>query len=47
MHLATGDVAVLLDGDLQDPPELIESLYARWQEGLMLYRRSGAAGCVI
>ncbi len=33
MHLATGDVVVLLDGDLQDPPELIETLYARWQEG--------------
>jgi glycosyltransferase involved in cell wall biosynthesis len=24
---------VLLDGDLQDPPELIEAFYAKWQDG--------------
>jgi dolichol-phosphate mannosyltransferase len=33
MRIATGDAVVLLDGDLQDPPELIESFYRRWQEG--------------
>jgi polyisoprenyl-phosphate glycosyltransferase len=33
MRVATGDAVVLLDGDLQDPPELIEELYKRWQEG--------------
>src|SRR5882672_1413256 len=33
MQIATGDAVVLLDGDLQDPPELIESFYLRWQEG--------------
>ena len=33
MRLATGDAVVLLDGDLQDPPELIPELVARWQEG--------------
>jgi polyisoprenyl-phosphate glycosyltransferase len=33
MRMASGDAVVLLDGDLQDPPELIESFYARWQEG--------------
>lgn len=33
MRLATGDAVVLLDGDLQDPPELIEELHARWREG--------------
>lgn len=33
MKIATGDAVVLLDGDLQDPPELIESFYARWMEG--------------
>lgn len=33
MEIATGDAVVLLDGDLQDPPEVIEKLYARWQEG--------------
>lgn len=33
MHVATGDAVVLLDGDLQDPPELIEQFYAKWIEG--------------
>ncbi len=33
MEMATKDACVLLDGDLQDPPELIEQFYARWQEG--------------
>ena len=30
---ATGDAVVLLDGDLQDPPEMIPQFVARWQEG--------------
>lgn len=33
MDIATGDAVVLLDGDLQDPPELIEAFYAKWLEG--------------
>ena len=33
MRIATGDAVVLLDGDLQDPPELIESFYEKWLEG--------------
>jgi len=33
MRVATGDAVVLLDGDLQDPPELIEQFYAKWREG--------------
>ncbi len=33
MHVATGDAVVLLDGDLQDPPELIEPFYQKWREG--------------
>jgi dolichol-phosphate mannosyltransferase len=33
MDVATGDAVVLLDGDLQDPPELIEEFVAKWQEG--------------
>lgn len=33
MELATKDGVVLLDGDLQDPPELIELFYAKWAEG--------------
>jgi dolichol-phosphate mannosyltransferase len=33
MRIATGDAVVLLDGDLQDPPELIEQFHAKWLEG--------------
>lgn len=33
MRLATGDAVILLDGDLQDPPELIPELFKHWQEG--------------
>ena len=33
MQIASGDAVVLLDGDLQDPPELIPELYQRWREG--------------
>jgi len=33
MRIATGDAVILLDGDLQDPPELIEDFYQKWQQG--------------
>jgi polyisoprenyl-phosphate glycosyltransferase len=33
MQYATGDAVVLLDGDLQDPPELIEEFVGKWIEG--------------
>jgi polyisoprenyl-phosphate glycosyltransferase len=33
MDIAKGDAVVLLDGDLQDPPELIEKFYQKWIEG--------------
>ncbi|MCG2660973.1 MAG: glycosyltransferase family 2 protein [Kiritimatiellae bacterium] len=33
MQLATGDAVVLMDGDLQDPPEVIELFVAKWREG--------------
>jgi len=33
MEIATKNACVLLDGDLQDPPELIEDFVARWREG--------------
>ena len=33
MRIATGDAVILLDGDLQDPPELIEPFVLKWQEG--------------
>ena len=29
----TGDCAVIISADLQDPPELISSMYEKWQEG--------------
>ncbi|MFI5004570.1 MAG: glycosyltransferase family 2 protein [Solirubrobacterales bacterium] len=33
MRIATGDAVVLLDGDLQDPPEIIPRFVERWREG--------------
>ncbi len=33
MAIATGDACILLDGDLQDPPEMIEAFVERWKEG--------------
>ncbi|MDQ1707870.1 MAG: polyisoprenyl-phosphate glycosyltransferase [Pyrinomonadaceae bacterium] len=30
---AAGDVAVIIDADLQDPPEVIPELLARWRDG--------------
>ena len=33
MRLASGDAVILLDGDLQDPPELIEAFFEKWLEG--------------
>jgi glycosyltransferase involved in cell wall biosynthesis len=30
---ASGDAVVVMDADLQDPPELIEPMLARWREG--------------
>ncbi len=33
MDIATGDCVVFLDGDLQDPPEMIAKFYTKWLEG--------------
>jgi len=33
MEVASGDCVVLLDGDLQDPPEIIKKFYYKWLEG--------------
>ena len=43
---ATGDVVVMLDGDLQDPPEVIPAMLERWREGAdVVYAvRSARAG---
>ena len=34
LEFATGDAVVVLDGDLQDPPEVIGLLLERWREGV-------------
>jgi polyisoprenyl-phosphate glycosyltransferase len=33
LEVAAGDAVILMDGDLQDPPELIEAFVDRWREG--------------
>jgi dolichol-phosphate mannosyltransferase len=33
LDAAGGEAAIILDADLQDPPELVPQLIARWQEG--------------
>ena len=33
LAIARGDAVVILDADLQDPPEAIAAMVARWQEG--------------
>jgi glycosyltransferase involved in cell wall biosynthesis len=33
LDIARGDAVVLMDGDLQDPPELIEQFTQKWNEG--------------
>ncbi|TAL61632.1 MAG: NAD-dependent epimerase/dehydratase family protein [Bacteroidetes bacterium] len=33
MEIATGDAVVLMDGDGQDPPELITRFFEQWQNG--------------
>lgn len=35
---AEGDAVVFMDGDLQDPPEVIPALVARWREGVRVVR---------
>jgi len=33
LDFASGNTVVIIDADLQDPPELIATLYQKWQEG--------------
>jgi dolichol-phosphate mannosyltransferase len=33
IHYCTGDACVVIDADLQDPPELIKEMVAKWKEG--------------
>jgi nucleoside-diphosphate-sugar epimerase/glycosyltransferase involved in cell wall biosynthesis len=40
MEISTGDAVILLDGDLQDPPELIEHFYEKYVQGFdVIYGR--------
>jgi len=42
MQIATGDAVILLDGDLQDPPEIIPAFFQKWREGYdVVYGRRG------
>jgi dolichol-phosphate mannosyltransferase len=43
---ATGDATVVIDSDLQDPPELIGELFAEWQRGAQVVHavRTGREG---
>ncbi|HMF49705.1 MAG TPA: glycosyltransferase family 2 protein [Candidatus Saccharimonadales bacterium] len=33
MHRATGDLLIIMDADLQDPPQVIPPMLQRWREG--------------
>jgi polyisoprenyl-phosphate glycosyltransferase len=33
MEISTGDAVVLMDGDLQDPPEVMPKFYEKWTQG--------------
>ena len=33
LEVSTGDACILLDGDLQDPPEVIPEFISKWKEG--------------
>jgi dolichol-phosphate mannosyltransferase len=33
MHEANGDCVIIVDGDIQDPPELIPQFVTKWEEG--------------
>jgi glycosyltransferase involved in cell wall biosynthesis len=46
LHQAKGDAIVLMDADLQDPPELIPRMVEQWQSGfdVVLMKRSSRAG---
>jgi dolichol-phosphate mannosyltransferase len=47
VHRATGECVILADGDLQDPPEVIPQLVAKWREGFQVVlaeRRTRADG---
>ncbi len=44
IELARGRCSVVIDVDLQDPPELIRDLYAKWKEGYEVVQRLSRKG---
>ena len=46
LDYASGDAVVIIDADLQDPPEVVKQLYARWREGyeVVYAQRASRAG---
>jgi glycosyltransferase involved in cell wall biosynthesis len=46
MDAAQGDAVVVMDADLQDPPEVVEEMIAKWKEGyhVVYARRLSRAG---
>jgi len=46
IHFCKGDVCVVIDVDLQDPPELIETMLEKWREGykVVYAKRSSRKG---
>src|SRR6185437_10317756 len=46
MQFAHGDAVVVMDVDLQDPPELLEPMVAKWRQGfdVVYARRNSRAG---
>ena len=38
MQRATGDVLIIMDADLQDPPQVIPAMLQRWREGYQVVR---------
>lgn len=46
MDAARGEAVVVMDADLQDPPEVVEQMIARWREGfdIVYARRLSRAG---
>jgi dolichol-phosphate mannosyltransferase len=50
LQYATGDLVIVMDADLQDPPELVREMVAKWREGFDVVmaqrRRRGGEGWI-
>jgi dolichol-phosphate mannosyltransferase len=46
LHYSRGDAVLIIDADLQDPPELLTEMFAKWREGydVIMARRRTRAG---